>query len=181
MCPVGAFDQNVGEQGSDQLARSVFVEKRDGIHGRQRRCEFGALVLGDERPRGTFQALHARVGIQCQDQNVAQRSRGFQQPDVPGMQHVVAAVGEDHLFSRALPIGPHRDQLLSSVELPQSVILPCPCAKARRPIIAIGSTAPPFSLGQQDRRRSDGFLIFHGGARRERVRAQFSGWGSFVR
>jgi hypothetical protein len=42
---------------------------------------------------------------------------------VAGMQNVVAAVGEDHLFSGALPVLAGGDQLLSSVDLAQGPIL----------------------------------------------------------
>ncbi len=113
MRPVGALDQNIRQHGGDQFARRVFIEERHGVDGSQGRGEFGALVLRDERAGGTFQALHAGVGIQRQDQDVAERSCGFEQSDVAGMQNIVAAVGEDHLFAGAFPFGALLDQLLS--------------------------------------------------------------------
>ena len=60
-----------------------------------------ALLLRDQRARGTFQPPHARVGVQRQNQHVAHRARLFQQPDVTRMQDVVAAVGEDDLLALA--------------------------------------------------------------------------------
>ena len=62
---------------------------------------------------GTFQPLDAGVGVQRQDQDVAERSGGFEQPDVAGMQDVVTAVGEDDLLAGALPFGARGDQFLS--------------------------------------------------------------------
>ena len=96
--PIGAFNQDVRQDGGDQLARGVFVEERDGVHGGEGCGKFGALVLGDERAGGTFQSLDAGVGVEGQDQDVAERSGGFKQSDVTGMQNVVAAVGEDDLL-----------------------------------------------------------------------------------
>ena len=60
-------------------------------------------------PRGTLQALHAGVGVERQNQDVAQRARAFEQTDVARMQNVVAAVGEDHGLAGALPLSACRD------------------------------------------------------------------------
>lgn len=42
------------------------------------------------------------------------------------MQNVVAAVGEDDLLARALPIGTQGDELFSSVNVAQEPMLTCP-------------------------------------------------------
>ena len=52
-----------GQHGGDQLARRVFVEKRDRVHGCKRGGEFGALIFGNQRAGGTLQALDAGVGV----------------------------------------------------------------------------------------------------------------------
>ena len=57
--------------------------------------QFDAIGLRNQRARRTFQPLHAGIGVQCENENVAERARLFQQTDMPGMQDVVAAVGED--------------------------------------------------------------------------------------
>ena len=45
MRPIRAFDQHVGQNSGDQLARRVFVEEGDGVDGFERRGEFGPFVL----------------------------------------------------------------------------------------------------------------------------------------
>ena len=76
----------------------------------------GALVLDDQRPGGTFEARDARVGIERQDQNVAQRTRLFEQADMARMQNIVTAVGEHHGLIFAAPLGARLDQFGASVE-----------------------------------------------------------------
>lgn len=123
MRPVSALDQDIGEHGGDELARGVFVEECDRIDGLERGGEFRAFVLGNERPVGSFEALHARVGVQGKNQNVAERAGAFEKPDVAGMEDIVAAVGEDDLLTCQLPGGASGDQLVASVDRAQRVIL----------------------------------------------------------
>ena len=92
--PLTEIGQNVG----DQFARRVFVEEGDGVHGFEGAapCRRGraSAISGRDGPL----AAHAGVGVERQDQDVAQRARLFEQADVAGMQQVVAAVGEDDGF-----------------------------------------------------------------------------------
>ena len=42
------------------------------LYGLERGSKFRSFIFGNERPGGAFQSLDARVGVQSQDQNVAQ-------------------------------------------------------------------------------------------------------------
>ena len=48
---------------------------------------------------GPFMRADAGIRVQRQNQHIAQRAGLFQQPDVAGMEQVVAAVGEDYRFA----------------------------------------------------------------------------------
>ena len=78
MVPIGAFDQDVGEHGGDQFARSIFVEQRHGIHRGQAKSDGHAIPFGGDGPRGAFQAMNAGIGIERQHQHVAQGPCLFQ-------------------------------------------------------------------------------------------------------
>ena len=114
--PIRALDQNVGQDCGDQLARRVFIEKRDGVDGAKRQGHAGALRFGDQRPGGAFEARDARIGVQRQDQDVAERTGAFQQADVAGMQKIVTAIGENHGFAGVAPFGARLHQFRASVE-----------------------------------------------------------------
>ena len=103
MGPIRALDQYVGKDGGDQLTGGVLVEEGDRVDGFEGGGHFGSEVLRDEWARRPFQALHTGIGVQREDQHIAQRSGTFEQPDVTGMKNVVTPVGEDDGFAGALP------------------------------------------------------------------------------
>jgi hypothetical protein len=105
MGPIAAFDEHVGEEGGDQLTRSFLVEQRDGVDGVQSESQGGAVRLRNQGTAGTFDGAHAGIGIESEDENVAEAASLFQEADVAGMEKVVAAVGEDDDFALALPAG----------------------------------------------------------------------------
>ena len=76
--PVGALDENVGQHRGDQFARRVFIEERHRVDGGQLDGQVGAFAFGDQRARWSLEALHARIRVQGQDQNIAERPRFFQ-------------------------------------------------------------------------------------------------------
>jgi hypothetical protein len=113
--PVGAFDQDIRQHGCDEFARRFFVEESDRIHGFEGGGKLGPFALSNERPGRTLQPLDAGVGVQSQDQNVAQRPGAFEQANVARMQDIVAAVGKNHLPALAPPLLAYHYQLVPGV------------------------------------------------------------------
>jgi len=70
----------------------------------ERECHLGAFPLRDQRTSGSFHMANAGVGIQREDEEIAEGTCLFEQADVAGMQKVVAAVGEDHAPAFVLPL-----------------------------------------------------------------------------
>jgi hypothetical protein len=94
--PVRALDQDAGEEARDQVARRRLIENRDVVDGRKRGENFGAIVLRHERASGTFVATNAAIAVDCDHEQVAQRARFRQTPDVARMQEIEAAVRENY-------------------------------------------------------------------------------------
>ena len=73
----------------------VLVEDHDRVDAGERGQHFGALVLPVDRAGRSLVAADGRVGVEPDDQDVAERARGLQVADVAGMQQIEDAVGED--------------------------------------------------------------------------------------
>jgi hypothetical protein len=105
MRPIGAFDQDVGEDLADELAGRIFVKEGDGVDGSEGQDHGGAFAFGDYGAGRTFHAPYTGVRIQGKDQDVAEAARLFEETNVAGMEQVIAAVGEDDGFALAFPEG----------------------------------------------------------------------------
>jgi hypothetical protein len=105
MGPIGALDQNVGEDLADELAGRIFVKEGDGVDGSQGQDHVGAFALGDYGAGRTFHAPHAGVRIQGKNQDVAEAARLFEETNVAGMEQVIATVGEDDGLALEFPEG----------------------------------------------------------------------------
>ncbi len=101
--PVGSFDEDVGEQFGDEIAGGVLVEEGDGIDGLKGGGEGGAVPFGDDGAIGTFEALDAGVGVEGENEHVAERTGVFEKADMAGMEDVITAVGEDDGFAGQAP------------------------------------------------------------------------------
>ena len=94
-----------GKHFGNQFSRSVFIEHGDRVYRFQRARQSDAIVLAKSADRdGPFSLLHAGVGIQCENEDISQRASLLQQPDMAGMQDVIAAVGEDDGFAGSVSI-----------------------------------------------------------------------------
>src|SRR6185437_3263373 len=63
-------------------------------------------------PRRTFQAPHAGVAVQPDDEQIAERSRFGQVADMAHVQQIEAAVGEHDLFASGAMLGGQPGQLV---------------------------------------------------------------------
>jgi len=116
MRPVGTFDQDVGKDFGDQFAGSVLIEEGDGVDGLQLGGELGPLEFVEQRAGGAFEALDAGIGVEREDEDVAEGAGLFKGADVAGMEQVVAAVGEDDGFAFLFPAAALLDEFRAAVQ-----------------------------------------------------------------
>lgn len=114
--PIGALDQHIGQNESNQLARGFFVKQCDRIDRFQRQRHLGAFRLGYKWPGWPLHPLYAGIRIQREDQNIAHRPCLFEQPDMARMEQIVAAVSEDHRSPFPFPESPLFSQLCPAIE-----------------------------------------------------------------
>jgi len=57
--PIGALDEEIGQDGGDQFAGSVLVEEGNGIDSGEGKGEAGAGLFVADGPGGAFEALDA--------------------------------------------------------------------------------------------------------------------------
>jgi hypothetical protein len=99
--PISAFNQDVGKQSSDDLARRGLVENNHGVHAFQSSQDFGSFTFLDRRSVCTFELFDCGVAVQADDQRIPEFTRSLQYMDVAGMQDVEATVREHHATSVA--------------------------------------------------------------------------------
>src|SRR5690606_11972533 len=112
---VGALCQHVGQQFGNQLARGVLLEDGHRIHAAERRDQQSPVLGGHERPARALEPAYRIVGVDSDDERVAQGPRLVQVLDVAAVQQVEATVGE-HQPARPGPAeAPH--ELLAAKDL----------------------------------------------------------------
>jgi len=94
--PIGAFYQHIGKQRGDQFARRGFVKNHHEVHGCQGRQDLGTFPFAYDGPSWSFQCANAGVTINADHQEVAQRTAAVEGANVPRMQQIETAVGEDN-------------------------------------------------------------------------------------
>ncbi len=115
--PISALDEDIGQDGGDEIAGGVFIEESDGIDGGQGEGDAGACLFVADGTGGALEPLDARVCVEGEDQNIAESAGGFEQADMTGMEEVVAAIGEDDAFALVLPDGALRQEAGTRVDL----------------------------------------------------------------
>lgn len=94
--PVGPLDEDVGLDEADDLGGSVLVEDDDRVDAVERRKHFCSFMLWRNWTARSFVTSHRRIGIQSDDEHVAEMSRVLQVADVAGMEKIEDAVGKDN-------------------------------------------------------------------------------------
>ena len=111
------FTRTSGSSAAINSRGRVFIEENDAHPPPpSERPVRRAPASGISGRDGPFEAPHAGIGIERQDQHIAQRAGLFQQTDVAGMEQIVAAVGEDDGLALPLPLGPGLQQIGEVVE-----------------------------------------------------------------
>ena len=97
--PVGALHQHVRLNRLDRFSRGVLVEQRDGATHSSAPMNLGALAFRRNRPSRPLVPANGSVGVQADNQRIAEQSRLLQVADVSGMQQVEDTIGEDDLLA----------------------------------------------------------------------------------
>lgn len=103
--PVATFDEDIRQELGDYVLWGQFRENQDSIDTFETGKDFGALLFGEDRARRTFEAAHAEVAIDADNEQVTEGARGFETLNVPGMKKIEAAVGEDQALAVAFLLG----------------------------------------------------------------------------
>jgi len=100
--PIGAFDEDVRPDSQNRFERSVLIEAANEIHHLQPAKKFRSIVFQNNRPVRAFHARDRPIGVNRNNQNVAQRASTAQKFDMARMQNIETAVRENDLFAGSL-------------------------------------------------------------------------------
>jgi len=95
LCVVCAFGVDVGAKRQKEFGDGRLVEDYDVVNCAQGRDRLGSLALRDEGAALAFESKHLLVAVYADDEEVAEVARAFEVADVPDVQEVEAAIGED--------------------------------------------------------------------------------------
>ncbi len=110
---VGAFGVDVRAEREQEFGDGRLVEDGDVVHGAQARDDLGALARGDEGAPLALQESHLLVRVDADDEQVAQALRRLKVTDVPDVQQVETAVGEDDARAPSARDGHARDEAVA--------------------------------------------------------------------
>jgi hypothetical protein len=103
--PVATFDKDIRQELGNYVLRCQFRENQDGIDTFEAGKDFGAFLFGEDRTRRAFEAAHAGIAIDANDEKVTEGAGGFETLDVAGMKKIEATVGEDQAPAVAFLLG----------------------------------------------------------------------------
>jgi len=92
---VGTFGVNVGTHLFQQHFDAGFGKEHDIVHAAERRHELRARIFIENWPARPLQFAHAGIGVQANDQDIAFAPRAIEIADVPDVQRIETAVGEN--------------------------------------------------------------------------------------
>src|SRR5665213_923563 len=93
---IAALHQHIWSNGQHELERRVFIECGDRVDALERGEHVRTLGLSAHGARGTLEATNRLIGVDADDQAVAERACGHEQVDVAGVQQIEHAVGKHH-------------------------------------------------------------------------------------
>jgi hypothetical protein len=94
--PIAALYKHIRKQTRDNFAWGRLIENHHSINAFQRCKNFRSLAFRQDRASGAFQLADARITVEADDQRVTETARLLEAADVPGMQQIETAVGEDN-------------------------------------------------------------------------------------
>ena len=112
-----SFNEHVGTDDFQQAVRRVVVENQHVIDAFECSEHPRAVVFRDHGAIGAFQAVHAEVAVDCDDEHVTYFGRFLQQCDMTDMEQVEATVGEDDRATRLAQPSPQRSHVFQRDQL----------------------------------------------------------------
>jgi hypothetical protein len=110
--PVGSLDQNVRQEHSDKIFGRIVFEQRYCIDYGECRKHFCPVILARNRPVRPLEPSDRCVGVQPDNQPVAEPSCGSEVTDVAGMKDIETPVREYNLFPFRLPGSNFQERLV---------------------------------------------------------------------
>ncbi len=92
---ISALDIDGGPNLAQKPYRGIFIEDDNGVHGFEGFQYGGPVGFGNHRARGPFELADGGVGVEADDERITEHTRGTQVGDVPWVEQIEAAVGED--------------------------------------------------------------------------------------
>jgi hypothetical protein len=108
-CVVTAFHDHIRLKQSNELERCVLLKQRNGIDHCQGSKDVHPLSTGSDRPGGALEPLHRVIAVDADDERVTVSSRANEHIDVPRMEKVEHAIGEND--ATLLPLTPVHERL----------------------------------------------------------------------
>src|SRR4029077_13508090 len=94
--PIAAFHQHVRQQRRNTRTWRWLIKNPHPIHKLQRRQNFRAFALRNNRPASAFHFSYTAIAVHANYQRIAQTPRLFQRLNMSRMQQVKAAIGKHH-------------------------------------------------------------------------------------
>ena len=94
---IAAFDINGGTNSFDQARHTHLRKKDDIVYTLERRDDFGPVAFAVQGPAFSFQRTNRIIAVNRDDKRVAERARGLEIANVPGVQQVKAAIRQNKL------------------------------------------------------------------------------------
>jgi len=95
---IGSFHQHIRLNEPDQVLGRFFVKEDHSVNKRERSQSYRSGMFVIERAVVAFQCCHGRIGIQSDDQDIAQVGCFRQVLDMSEMQDIETAIGKDDLL-----------------------------------------------------------------------------------
>ena len=102
---ITSLDIYGGPQLAQEAHRRILVKDDDRINGFESSEYSGSIFFGDNGTQGSFEPVDRGVRVEAHDERVSQSARRPKVGDMPGMEEIEAAVGEDYTPPRLAHLG----------------------------------------------------------------------------
>jgi hypothetical protein len=115
--PVAAFYKHIRKQTGDDFARREIIENHDCVDAFQRSENFGTFAFGQDWTPGAFQLADTGITVETNNERVPKTASLLETADVPGVQQIETAIGEDDVAAVAFLAAKPQNRLPKSQNL----------------------------------------------------------------